>query len=209
MMLPSRLGCPLSLKTPDMGNTGLDGSNTVGEKGLAVSDVTIRGLVINNFDVGISIGSNSVVEFNFIGVDPSGTVDLGNRLGIGVFGENNRIGGTGPGTGNLISGNDTGIWVGGTLGPSSMTTTIQGNLIGTNASGLGALGNREGIRLVYKQRRDHRRYRERSEHDFGQRYRHSDHAKLFGQSGHRELHRAQIHRNRRDRKRLWHYRFRV
>ena len=149
MMLPSRLGCPLSLKTPDMGNTGLDGSNTVGEKGLAVSDVTIRGLVINNFDVGISIGSNSVVEFNFIGVDPSGTVDLGNRLGIGVFGENNRIGGTGPGTGNLISGNDTGIWVGGTLGPSSMTTTIQGNLIGTNASGLGALGNREGIRLVY------------------------------------------------------------
>ena len=24
MMLPSRLGCPLSLKTPNMGNTGLE-----------------------------------------------------------------------------------------------------------------------------------------------------------------------------------------
>ena len=24
MMLPSRLGCPLSLKTPNMGNTGLN-----------------------------------------------------------------------------------------------------------------------------------------------------------------------------------------
>ena len=26
MMLPSRLGCPLSLKTPNMGNPGLIGS---------------------------------------------------------------------------------------------------------------------------------------------------------------------------------------
>ena len=25
MMLPSRLDCPLSLKTPNMGNTGLEG----------------------------------------------------------------------------------------------------------------------------------------------------------------------------------------
>ena len=29
MMLPSRLGCPLSLKTPNMGNPGLEVSDAV------------------------------------------------------------------------------------------------------------------------------------------------------------------------------------
>ena len=33
MMPPSRLGCPLSLKTPNMGNTGLYGSRVRGDRG--------------------------------------------------------------------------------------------------------------------------------------------------------------------------------
>jgi hypothetical protein len=45
------------------------------------------------------------------------------------------VGGTAPGAGNLISGNQTGIYLGGT------GNTVQGNRIGTDASGTAALGN--------------------------------------------------------------------
>ena len=50
----------------------------------------------------------------------------------------NRIGGTLPGEGNLISGNDMGVSITGSNAPGNM---VLGNLIGTDAAVLNVLGN--------------------------------------------------------------------
>src|SRR5207244_3065908 len=50
------------------------------------------------------------------------------------------------GAGNVISGNDhLNNSAGVTVGPGGFNTTIQGNLIGTNAAGNAAVANRHGI----------------------------------------------------------------
>ena len=100
---------------------------------------TIKGLVINQFGGhGIVIDADyNLITGDWIGTDSTGNGTLANlSAGIGVYGTNNTIGGTGSESGNVISGNaDEGIFVavGGNL--------VQGNLIGTNANGTAALGN--------------------------------------------------------------------
>jgi hypothetical protein len=87
------------------------------------------------------------VQGNFIGTDLSGTVPIPNNSGIEISGGNALVGGVAPGAGNLISGNGhpgtlSGHGVGLRFGPS----TVQGNRIGTDATGNAALGNlRSGI----------------------------------------------------------------
>ncbi|MGZ5482374.1 MAG: beta strand repeat-containing protein [Pyrinomonadaceae bacterium] len=109
---------------------GSDGSN-------------VRGLVINRFDAdGIYItSSNNVIAGNFIGTDVLGANDFGNTLD-GIFiedGASNTIGGTAPAARNLISGNGQyGIQV---FYYAALNNLIQGNYIGTNASGTAAVGN--------------------------------------------------------------------
>ena len=85
--------------------------------------------------------SNNIVEGNFAGTDPSGKIAVPNGSGIVVQAGaiNNTIGGTVPGTANIISGNSgEGVLVSdfGTAG-----NFIQGNFIGTDISGGKALGN--------------------------------------------------------------------
>src|SRR5215217_5514 len=107
--------------------------------GANASNSVIRGLVINHFDDGIFIrsGTGYKVEGNFIGTDPSGTGDEGNRFaGVHMSTSNTTIGGTTPDKRNLISGNNSyGIEVGG------RDNKIEGNLIGTNTNGTSALAN--------------------------------------------------------------------
>jgi hypothetical protein len=82
-------------------------------------------------------GAENVVQGNFIGTDVTGTRALGNGLaGIQVFG-GNQIGGTTPGAGNLISGN---FGPGVQIGPGT-GILVQGNLIGTDVTGIQPLGN--------------------------------------------------------------------
>jgi hypothetical protein len=109
---------------------------------------TIRGLAINRFSgsqlTATGGGSNCVITGNFIGTDPSGTIAYpsgpGTRTGITVAGAGCRIGGTARADRNVVSGvSGTGIFVG------NADVTIQGNLVGTTASGGGALGNSCGI----------------------------------------------------------------
>lgn len=107
------------------------------------SNVVVKGLIINNFSVdGIRIGgTNSRVEGNFIGTDPSVTSDQGNgRYGVSVGGANNTIGGTTPASRNLISANDAdGVSLD---GGSPRNNKAQGNLVGTKKDGTdGNLGN--------------------------------------------------------------------
>ncbi|WP_145391307.1 DUF4347 domain-containing protein [Stieleria neptunia] len=102
---------------------------------------TIKGLVINRFELGgiqIASSGNSILG-NFIGTDSGGTADRGNwQDGITVVANNNTIGSAAVADRNLIAGNDDdGIEIG--AGVSG--TVVQGNLIGTDATGLSALAN--------------------------------------------------------------------
>ena len=120
----------------------LDGTNAGGFTiGIGVSDVVIRGLVINNFQEGVLLvgsgGGNRIVG-NFIGTDPSGTSAEGNVEGVHFSAaDGSTVGGSKPAARNIISGNDNfGVWLEG--GPSD--NTIRGNLIGTDRNG-NPLGN--------------------------------------------------------------------
>ena len=123
----------------------LDGQATAFAVGLTLAggSSNIRGLVINGFGhagIVLSGPGGNVVEGNRIGSDASGTQGRsGFAYGIEVSGSPaNRIGGTSPGGGNLISGNLFGIFV---HGSAATGNVIEGNLIGTDATGAAALPN--------------------------------------------------------------------
>jgi len=85
--------------------------------------------------------SNNVIQGNFIGADITGTNAVGNgEEGILLWaGSDNVIGGSAPGEGNVILGNNgSGIRV--YLG--AQQTTIEGNSVGTDLTGTINLGNR-------------------------------------------------------------------
>jgi hypothetical protein len=116
----------------------LDGSSS-GGMGLSVNSNgnTIRGLSWINFsgdhassalDV---LGDNNVIEGNFFGLSPDGSVH-GNRAGLSLRGENNYA------SDNVLSGNNYGIYV------WSGRQEILGNLIGTDPTGERAASENSG-----------------------------------------------------------------
>jgi hypothetical protein len=105
------------------------------------SGSAVRGLVINRWDdMGVEVeGASNTVSGNFVGTDPSGTLDRGNGSfgGVLVNDDSNTVGGTSPAARNVISGNDgEGININSGAGHK-----VQGNLVGTKKDGVGALGN--------------------------------------------------------------------
>ncbi|MEZ5653108.1 MAG: DUF4347 domain-containing protein [Burkholderiaceae bacterium] len=102
---------------------------------------TIRGFAIGRFagdGIETVASAGSVITGNHVGTDVSGTIERGNSLkGIRVTGSSTgvRIGGTGAGAGNLVTGNrDDGIYV-----IDSGAVVVQGNRVGVDASGLSLL----------------------------------------------------------------------
>lgn len=95
----------------------------------------------------IIYASTNTVQGNWIGLDRTGT----NRLNAGGYygvliqnAEDNLIGGAGPGTSNVISGNVRGI----NVASGTRNTQIVGNRIGTDPSGRLPLGNAvDGVHL--------------------------------------------------------------
>ncbi|MCA9063465.1 MAG: hypothetical protein KDA96_10410, partial [Planctomycetaceae bacterium] len=82
------------------------------------------------------------LEGNVIGLDATGTVAIGNNLnGVYVTSSSNLIGGTSVGSGNVISGNVTGIVLNTLNGTRPDNNIIQGNLLGTDITGTVAIGN--------------------------------------------------------------------
>ena len=112
-------------------------SNTIGGTTAAERNV-VSGNTISGIRIDSSTGN--AVCGNFIGTDASGTAALPNGS-EGVYLTNsansNTIGGSSPGEGNIISGNaNHGVWVEGSTG-----NAVEGNYIGTDGSGTGALAN--------------------------------------------------------------------
>jgi hypothetical protein len=112
-------------------------NNTIG--GTTAAD---RNIVSgNNSNSGVAIGgqfaTGNLIVGNYIGTDVTGTIAIGNGVGVYVIQatSNNIIGGTTAGARNLISGNGTGI------GLSSSGNKIWGNYIGTKADGTSGLPN--------------------------------------------------------------------
>jgi CSLREA domain-containing protein len=100
----------------------------------------------NQTNVSIVSATMNQVQGNLVGTDVTGTAALGSTFD-GVFIErasNNTIGGTTAGARNIISGNGRdGVEI---LNAGATMNQVQGNLIGTDASGASALGNaRDGV----------------------------------------------------------------
>lgn len=108
---------------------------------LVVHSASGAGITISSSDLNLIAGCH-------LGTDPSGTVALGNEDGIHIVGVStgNLIGGTESGAGNVISGN---LANGINLDSDDVAgNRIEGNLIGTDVTGLADLGNgAAGIRL--------------------------------------------------------------
>jgi len=114
---------------------------------VSASDTTIKGLVVHGCQTATirlqNSAANFVLEGCFLGTDPTGTAPVAAASGAHVTGitpANVRIGGTSPAARNLISGGHDKIVLGnGTGGPNGVT--IQGNLVGTDATGTLKLTN--------------------------------------------------------------------
>ncbi|MGD2146185.1 MAG: right-handed parallel beta-helix repeat-containing protein, partial [Anaerolineae bacterium] len=115
------------------------GGNLIGGDGAGE-----RNVISGNDSTGIVIDGalSNTVSANYIGTNAAGTASIGNG-GIGVEmawgAQHNVIGGSTPGTRNLISGNeDNGIWIGDS---GTSHNTVSGNYIGTDATGTSAIAN--------------------------------------------------------------------
>jgi CSLREA domain-containing protein len=125
--------------------------NSAGGTGLRITHVSgssvIKGLAINRFGEGIDIVGDTVgnrIEGNFIGTDPTGTIDKGNTddgVNISNSASENVIGGTTPAARNVMSGNGcNAIFVSG-----ANNNRIQGNYVGTDKTGTKGLTNGDGF----------------------------------------------------------------
>jgi uncharacterized repeat protein (TIGR01451 family) len=104
-----------------------------------------RNVIVGNGQDGIDVnGTGNTIEGNYIGLGADGATALGNaRNGIHFLNSQNTIGGTTPGAGNVISGNGRH----GIHDEDGSAIIIQGNFIGTDATGLIAVGNKgDGVK---------------------------------------------------------------
>src|SRR5204863_1393733 len=92
--------------------------------------------------------TNVVIEGCFIGTDPTGLVARGSGSGVFVdFGfetSSSRIGGTLPGQRNVISGSNPALFF-----QSGTNHLVQGNFIGTDATGTNSLAIGIGISFQF------------------------------------------------------------
>jgi parallel beta-helix repeat protein len=114
-------------------------------------NTNIRGFAINRVLGGTAIIlwtiGGDVIEGNFFGTDPSGTVAPGNAYNaVIVHSPNNRIGGRNAFSRNIFSGN--GYPALALAGPGAYGNVVRGNYFGTDVSGTVKLGNTQEDILV-------------------------------------------------------------
>jgi hypothetical protein len=118
------------------------------------SNCTVRGLAVGNFVVrllgtapaGVTLQfTNNTVEGCYLGLDPTGMTAAPNVFGVLDYGWRNFIGGSGPGEGNVISGNSNA-----NIYSYGYGVTIRGNFVGTNAAGTAAVnGTSDGLSVGF------------------------------------------------------------
>jgi uncharacterized repeat protein (TIGR01451 family) len=137
--------------TPPIEVAGASAGAGINGLTLTGGNSTVRGLVINRFDSnGIELsGSGDIIDGNFIGTSATGIGGQGNGA-TGVLinsGSGHVVGGTVTAARNVISGN-VGHGVQVLLGPA-MNHQVQGNFIGTDATGTFGLGNQsDGVEML-------------------------------------------------------------
>jgi len=133
--------------TVALGNGG-DGIAVADASNLIIGSDGVRNVISGNAGSGIRLQgntSNNTIQSNFIGVDFTGSVDLGNgENGVALIGVAGiTLGGTTANAGNVISGNgNSGVYLEG-----ASDVSIQGNFIGTNSTGGSAVANAVGVTL--------------------------------------------------------------
>jgi titin len=133
--------------TAALGNTtnGISLYNAVGNLIGGVS-AAARNVISGNGASGVYLylagTTGNLIQGNYIGTGANGTVALANASdGVTVMSApGNTIGGVNPGEGNLVSGNGGGGVALNVAGADG--NLVQGNLIGTDATGTLALGNK-------------------------------------------------------------------
>ncbi|MCA1727496.1 MAG: hypothetical protein LC722_07555 [Actinobacteria bacterium] len=127
--------------TTDADRNIVSGNNSPGHRGDTVA-IQILG----------AAAADNVVVGNYLGVGPDGVTPVVNGLGVGVSGAPRPvIGGTAPGAGNLISGNEyNGVRL---VGAGVTGAIVQGNVIGLDAAGA-PLGNATDAGIRIKKIRD-------------------------------------------------------
>lgn len=158
----SQSGASPNTNGPGLGDNAvlriaLDGTGLqFGRSGVTLTAVgsTVQGFAINHFNIGIYLTGTTatvnLIQGNFIGTDASGLLALPNANGVALDASNNTIGGTAPADRNVISGNiNPGIQLGYLANLYvAHDNLIQGNFIGTDASGAVPLGNEsDGIAI--------------------------------------------------------------
>jgi len=136
--------------------TGVGLGGGASENLIGGTEPSARNTISANGAAGIVLaggGTNqNVVQGNFIGTSADGSAGIPNTpSGIWIVdgASNNRIGGTEPGAGNLVSGNADGVVIlaEGGLAPSG--NLLEGNLIGTDPTGTTPLPNSgEGVVIL-------------------------------------------------------------
>jgi CSLREA domain-containing protein len=102
------------------------------------------GNLISGNGTGIDLWSyagGATIYGNKIGTNLAGSAAIPNTIGVLTRAETTQIGGMDAASGNLIAGNDIGVWIEGN------SDSVENNRIGINAAGW-AIPNREGIRAV-------------------------------------------------------------
>lgn len=117
------------------GSDALIGGTSAGARNV-IAGHTIEGVRISG-----ASSTGNLVQGNYIGVDVTGAAALPNFHGARILAGStgNVIGGTVAGAGNVLSGN-TGlaVWI---LGSGTSSNRVEGNLIGTDATGVASVPN--------------------------------------------------------------------
>lgn len=129
-----------------LGNGGLGGVRIVGSPNNTIGGTTPadRNVISGNAFLGVLISGTAAtgnqLQGNYVGLDDSGTYSIPNGSdGVRISGASgNTIGGTADGAGNVISGNQ---FDGIDIRAGATNNLVQGNLIGTDVTGLEAVGN--------------------------------------------------------------------
>jgi len=139
-------GTPHTLKVQIAASSGVDGLTVTGQS------VAIKGLSITGGGTGIvseAAATAATVQCSYIGLAPDGSA-AGHSTGIVIRNADAVIGGLTAGQGNVIGSNTWGI-----LTQSASNTSIRGNFIGTDPTGMAmrpntgaGIGNANGTSTI-------------------------------------------------------------